>query len=501
MNRKRLGTGLAVVLVALLIAGAAVLVRQLYFAPKTISALFTSATGIYPGDDVRVSGVKVGTIDSIKPEGTQIRVVLKVDRGVPIPDGAKAIIVAQNLVAARYVQLTPAYRSTGPTLPDNAVIGVEHTAVPVEWDEVKEQLMRLSTELGPKNGVDGTSVSRFIDSAANALDGNGEKLHETITQLSGVARVLAEGSGNIVDVIKNLQTFVTALRDSNVQVVSFQNRLATLTSVIDGSRSDLDAALTDLSTAAVEVQRFIAGTRDQTSEQVQRLANVTQILVDNKLSVENLLHITPNALVNAYNIYNPDTGSPVGQFVLHGFSNPVQFICGAIGAVENTTAPETAKLCAQYLGPAMRLLSVNNMPFPVQPYLAPSANPENIVYSEPGLAPGGGGGSPETPDIPIPPSQSAYVPGPPPPAPFTGRPPGTPGPGAQQMLPGAPPVVPPNVPSSVPDMLNPAGVAPAPGPGPLPAEAALEPAAGPAPGPAPADAPAPPLPAEGMPPA
>ncbi|KWX24392.1 mammalian cell entry protein [Mycolicibacterium wolinskyi] len=503
MNRKRLITGLAVALVALLVAGTAVLVRQVFLAPRTISALFTSATGIYPGDDVRVSGVKVGTIEAIDPEGTQTRLTLSVDRSVDIPAEAKAIIVAQNLVAARYVQLTPPYRSQGPTMSDGAVIGLDDTAVPVEWDEVKEQLMRLSTELGPKNGVEGTSMSRFIDSAAKAMDGNGVKLHETISQLSGVARILAEGSGNIVDVIKNLQIFVTALRDSNVQVVSFQNRLATLTSVIDGSRSDLDAALRELSTAVVEVQRFVAGSRAQTSEQVQRLANVTQILVDNKMNVENLLHITPNALVNAYNIYNPDTGSPVGQFVLHGFSNPVQFICGAIGAVENTTAPETAKLCAQYLGPALRLLDFNNFPFPMQPYLAPSANPENLVYSEPGLAPGGGGGSPEVPGNPIPPSQSAYVPGPTPPPPFTGRPPGTPPPGAQQMLPGAPPVVQPNVPSSLRDMLNPATVAPGPAPGPLPAEAPLAPAAGSAPGadtgPAPADTP--PLPAEGMPPA
>lgn len=472
MNRKRLTTGLTVALVALLVAGGAILVRQLYFAPRTISALFTSATGIYPGDDVRVSGVKVGTIESVNPEGTQARIVLKVNRDVPIPEDAKAIIVAQNLVAARYVQLAPAYRSSGPTLPDDAVIGTDRTAVPVEWDEVKEQLMRLSTELGPKSGMDSTSMSRFIDSAANAMGGgNGEKLHEAITQLSGVARILAEGSGNVVDVIKNLQIFITALRDSNVQMVSFQDRLATLTSVIDGNRSDLDAALTELSTAVVEVQRFVAGSRAQTSEQVQRLANVTQILVDNKISVENLLHITPNALVNAYNIYNPDTGSPVGQFVLHGFSNPVQFICGAIGAVENATAPETAKLCAQYLGPALRLLDFNGMPFPIQPYLAPSANPANIVYSEPGLEPGGVGGSPQAPDDPIPPNQSAYVPGPPPPAPFTGRPPGTPAPGAQQMLPEGRPVVPPNVPSSLRDMLNPAGVPPGPAPGPLPAEA------------------------------
>jgi ABC-type transporter Mla subunit MlaD len=120
-------------------------------------------------------------------------------------------------------------------------------------------LKRLATELGPRSGVSGTSVSRFIDSAANALDnGNGQKLRDTLAQLSGVARVLGEGSGNIADIIKNLQIFVTALRDSKQQIVLFENRLATLTSVVNDSRSDLDAALTDLSVAIGEVQRFVA---------------------------------------------------------------------------------------------------------------------------------------------------------------------------------------------------------------------------------------------------
>lgn len=43
------------------------------------------------------------------------------------------------------------------------------------------------------------------------MDGNGDKLRETIKQLSGLSRVLGEGSGNVVDTIKNLQTFVTVL--------------------------------------------------------------------------------------------------------------------------------------------------------------------------------------------------------------------------------------------------------------------------------------------------
>ncbi len=407
-NRKRLVTIAAIALAVALVAGAVFLVRQVFFGKNTITAYFPTATAIYPGDEVRVSGVKVGKIDSIKPEGTQTKMTLKVDRDVPIPAEAKAVIVAQNLVAARYVQLTPAYRNgNGPTMDDGAVIPSDRTAVPVEWDEVKTQLMRLATELGPQAGVSDTSVSRVIDSAANALgDGNGEKLRETLAQLSGVTRTFAEGSGNIVDIIKNLQTFVTALRDSKQQIVLFENRLATLSSVLNDNRSDLDAALSDLSVAVGEVQRFVAGSRDQLAEQIQRLGNVTQILVDNKMALENVLHITPNAIANFNNIYYPNGGAVTGAFSLVNFSNPLQVICGMIGAVENTTAAETAKLCAQYLGPALRLMNFNYLPLPTNPYLRPAINPDRIIYTDPKLAPGGAGpGDPPEP----PPAVSAYT--------------------------------------------------------------------------------------------
>jgi phospholipid/cholesterol/gamma-HCH transport system substrate-binding protein len=436
-SRRRLATITAVVLVGLLLVGAAVVVHNVFFGPRTITAYFTTATAIYPHDEVRVSGVKVGNIESIQPQGTQAKMILKVDRDVPIPADAKAVVVAPNLVASRYVQLSPAYRDKGPVMKDGAVIPVERTAVPVEWDEVKTQLMRLATDLGPKSGVSGTSVGRFIDSAANALDGgNGEKLRQTLGQLSGVARILANGSGNIVDIIKNLQTFVGALRDSNVQIVQFNDRLATLTSVVNDSKSDLDAALTDLSTAVGEVQRFIAGSRNQTSEQISRLADVTQVLVDHHMALENVLHGAPNALGNFFNDYNADTGTIVGGFGLMNFANPTwggQVLlsipgCTQIGAIENVTAVESGKLCSLFIGPGLRLLNFNNSPLPINFILQKSIDPSKILYTEPRLAPGGEGPKPSAPEIP--PAVSAYTG-------LPGDPVGPPGAVPPERIPGA----------------------------------------------------------------
>jgi phospholipid/cholesterol/gamma-HCH transport system substrate-binding protein len=463
--RNKLKVGLAIVLAGLVVVGTAIAVRNTFFRPTTITAYFPTATAIYPGDDVRVSGMKVGTIASIQPQGTQAKIVMHVDRNVSIPADAKAVIVAQNLVAARYVQLTPAYRSSGPTMRDGAVIPIQRTAVPLEWDQVKDQLMKLATELGPNSKVSTPSVSRFIDSAADALgDGNGEKLRQTLAQLSGVGRILADGSGNIVDIIKNLQTFVTALRDSNVQIVQFDNRLATLTSVLDDNKSELDAALTDLSGAVGEVQRFIEGSRDATAEQVSRLADLTQILVDNKMAVKNVLHMAPNELANGYNDYDPDVGNVRGGVGIQNLTNPTQLFCGQIGALENATATETAKLCGLYLSPALKVFNpllyfnFNYLPIPLNPFLAPVFDSSNVVYTEDRLKPGGVGPRPTSPEIP--PAVSAYtglpgdVPEAPPPPPPPGRIPGAAMP--EPPPPSTPVGPPPAVPANVPQMLLPA---------------------------------------------
>ncbi|OBG85703.1 mammalian cell entry protein [Mycobacterium sp. E802] len=474
-HRARISRGALVLLVALALAGTAVVVRHTVMAPTTITAYFTSATAIYPGDEVRVAGVKVGSITSIEPAGAQARFTLAIDRGVKIPADAKAIVMAQNLVAARYVQLTPAYEDVGPTMADGAQIGVERTAVPVEWDQVKDQLMRLATDLGPLHGESATSLSRFVDSAAAAMDGNGEKLHQAINQLSSVGRVLAHGSGDIVDIIKNLQIFVTALRDSNTQIVQFQDRLASVTSVVDGSRSDLDGALTNLASAVGNVQRFIAGSRDQTAEQLERLTNVTQNLVDNQTQLKNVLHVAPNAIANGYNIYNPDSGTAVGAFALSNFADPVAVVCSAIAAVKNATAAETSKLCAQYLGPALSLINFNYLPMPFNAYLRKAPSPHNLVYTDPALAPGGAGGQPVPPEQP--PAVSAYTgAGDVAPPAGWGAPPGPPGayapdglpaspapalfPGAP-IPPGTPPAAPAEPPKTLHDMLLPAEAGPA----------------------------------------
>jgi phospholipid/cholesterol/gamma-HCH transport system substrate-binding protein len=439
ISRKRLATATAAVLAALLAAGTIFVVRHEWLRPTTVTAYFATATSIYPDDDVRVAGVKVGRVTTIQPDGPQVKLTLTIDHSVRIPNDAKAVLVAPNLVAARYIQLAPAYRSTGATMPDGAVIPIERTAVPVEWDQVKDQLTRLATELGPRSDLSTPSMARFIDSAATALDGNGTKLRKTLAQLSGVADILARGGGDIVETIRDLQTLIAALRDSKAQIVEFQDRFATLTSVLDGSRSDLDGALKNLSTAVGEVQRFISGTRDGTAEQIQRLANVTQNLVDHRMDLEQVLHVSPTALVNTYNMFDPRTGAAGGEFVLNGTSDVTRFLLCGVDVLENVTATETSKLCKLFLGPAGDRINFNYLPLPINPFQQATPPWQDLIYSEARLQPGGEGPKPQPPDLP--PAVSAYtgLPGDTPGANWPPQPNPPPPPPTPTVAPGPPP--------------------------------------------------------------
>ncbi|ACU40428.1 MlaD family protein [Actinosynnema mirum] len=76
---------------------------------RRVSALFASAVGLYPGSDVRVLGVRVGTVVAVEPRGRVVRVAVELDRRVPVPADARAVVVAPSVVGDRYVQLAPAH--------------------------------------------------------------------------------------------------------------------------------------------------------------------------------------------------------------------------------------------------------------------------------------------------------------------------------------------------------------------------------------------------------
>ncbi|WP_433713213.1 MCE family protein [Nocardia sp. CA-084685] len=373
-----------VVIAALVIAGGWSLISRI--GRTSITAYFPSTTGLYAGDEVRVLGVAVGRIDSIDPGRDQVRVAMTLDRGIEIPADAKAVIISPSLVSARFIQLAPAYTG-GPKMHDGSVIPIEHTAVPVEWDDIKAELSRLATTLGPVGDDKQGSFGRFVNTAADNLgNGNAQALRDTLRELSHTLSTLSDGRTDLFGTIRNLQQFVDVLSKSNDQIVQFGGRLASVSSVLANVSGDLGAGLDNLDIAVGDVQRFIQERGGALTEGVQRLAEVTQILADKRPQLEQVLHSGPTSLVNFYQIYDPAQGSLTGAVVAPNFANPFAFLCGAVEANDANGSDQSAALCRQYLAPVIQQLMMNYPPLLANPVSNQTAFPNQLVYSPPSLA-------------------------------------------------------------------------------------------------------------------
>ncbi|MEE2032700.1 MCE family protein [Rhodococcus chondri] len=365
---------------------------------RTVYSQFVSTSGLYEGDDVRVLGVSVGRISDIEPGDDLVRVTMKVDDSVKVPADAKAVIVAQSLVSARFVQLTPVYAG-GPEFAEGATIPVERTASPVEWDQIKTELMRLSEALGPEELDPQGSLGRFIDTGAENLDGNGETIRAALRELSETMSTLSEGRTDLFSTVRNLQTFVSVLSSSNEQIVQFGGRLASVSDVLAASSDQLGVSLTDLNVAVGDVQRFVQDNRAGLTESVQRLADATEVLARKRPEIERVLHSGPTSLANFYNIYKPAQGSLTGALAISNMANPVEWMCGSVAAAANATSERSEELCRQQLGPVLASMSANYLPFMANPLAGVQAFPGQIQYSEPWLesAAAGRGTAPEAP--------------------------------------------------------------------------------------------------------
>ena len=51
---------------------------------KRVTAYFSAAVGVYPGGDVRMLGVPMGTVDQVEPHGQTVKVTMSLDRAVQV---------------------------------------------------------------------------------------------------------------------------------------------------------------------------------------------------------------------------------------------------------------------------------------------------------------------------------------------------------------------------------------------------------------------------------
>jgi len=240
----------------------ATLQREVAGPTNTYSAIFTDVSGMAPGDDVRVAGVRVGRVDKIDLAGTLAKVTFRVQRNQVLYTNTIASVTYQNIIGQRYLGLSQGPAGDQTPLPNLGQIPKERTNPSLDLSYVLNGFEPLFTQL------DANQVDNLANAIIEALQGDSGSILVLTTQASALAETLAGPDQVLGDLIANLNQLTSSLaaQNTNLQTMireargamaELANRRETLVSSVGSINSTAGRLATVVNNITPDLQEFV----------------------------------------------------------------------------------------------------------------------------------------------------------------------------------------------------------------------------------------------------
>ena len=271
-----------------------------------ITADFENIAGMYEGNPITVLGLDVGKVDKIVPKGTFIEVHMSIDSEVKIPKDAIAAIVSPSIVTDRHIELTPVY-TEGETLADGEHLPLKRTRTPVELDTMIKTIDQFAAALKPQPGQEGIGPlsGRVL---YPMLDGQGEKMRDTLNALSGALKIGVDNKDAISNIIVKLNELTTMLAENDESVRGFSNQVTQMTGLLAEQAPGLQATLQQMNDFLANTSSVFDQYQDQLSGTLTGLTNVTNQLRDNAYGLTEIVDVAPMLLQSIDRSMNKEAG-------------------------------------------------------------------------------------------------------------------------------------------------------------------------------------------------
>jgi virulence factor Mce-like protein len=265
--------GAATILVVLVAVFLAYNANQgLPFVPTySLKAEVPSAANLVRGNEVRIGGSRVGTVDDIQAkrrrDGTSIALLsLKLERDVkPLPKDSTLIIRSKSALGLKYVEVTRGHSAQG--FQDGATIPLAAaTPRPVEFDEF----------LNMFDDKTRAAMRVNVDQLGDAFAGRGESLNTAIGALRPLLSDLVPVARNLSDPDTHLRRFIAELGDVAAIVAPAAEEQAQLF-------VNLDRTMGALRTVARPfIQQSITGGRPALDESIRSFPVIRPFLLNSQ---------------------------------------------------------------------------------------------------------------------------------------------------------------------------------------------------------------------------
>jgi phospholipid/cholesterol/gamma-HCH transport system substrate-binding protein len=256
-------------------------------------ALFTDATGLLKGDDVRIAGVRVGEVDGVavarRGDRSVARVTFNVDSDRPVAVSTHAQIRYRNLVGQRYVALSEGAGS-GRVLTEHGTIPLRQTQPALDLTVLFNGFKPLFAALNPQD------VNAFAMEIIKTLQGEAGDVNSLLGHTASLTSTLADRDAVIGRTIDNLNAVLGTVDERGKQLSTLISELQRFVSGLATDREAIGASLTNIANLADATAGLVKEGRPAIRVDVKELGAVAGTLDDNKKVVAGVLQRLPGKL-------------------------------------------------------------------------------------------------------------------------------------------------------------------------------------------------------------
>jgi phospholipid/cholesterol/gamma-HCH transport system substrate-binding protein len=258
-----------------------------FAASKEYKAVFSDATGVVNGDDVRIAGVKVGNVEDVEiVDRTRALVTFKVEADRELTDSTLAQIRYRNLVGQRYISLSQGVGSPS-TLAEGATIPLKRTSPALDLTVLFNGFKPLFEAISPED------VNQLAYEVITVFQGEGGTLESLLARTASVTTTLADRDQVIGDLITNLNEVLTTLGNRDVELNDLLVKLRQFVSGLSGDREAILGSLDSVSALAVETSELVTGVRPALTRDIKQLRRVAGNLDRGKGEIDRALKVLP----------------------------------------------------------------------------------------------------------------------------------------------------------------------------------------------------------------
>jgi phospholipid/cholesterol/gamma-HCH transport system substrate-binding protein len=268
---------IAFVVVTLLAFGvlAATIANVQLGAKERYSAMFTDATGLQKGDDVRIAGVRVGQVTSIRvvTAGGRVeaKVGLKVLRSTALTQSTGAVIRYRNLIGQRFVALTEGTGSAA-RMADGATIPLGRTQPALDLDVLFNGFKPLFAALSPND------VNELSGEIIQVLQGEGGSINDLLAHTASLTSTLADRDAVIGQTITNLNDVLGTVQQRDGQLGDLVDQLTRFVSGLAQDRKVIGSSLTNINALAAQTADLLVVARPPLKADIGQLQDLAVLL-------------------------------------------------------------------------------------------------------------------------------------------------------------------------------------------------------------------------------